>query len=284
MKSAPMLASLAVALATTTTVHAQTSPQVPYTTRAFTPAHADLARSAGVPAQLANEEYIEGLARLVYYWGYPAVDVMTRTSQWETMKQGPGAVLGVFPGGPVNTGGCLSDYMAPSQRMVVTPNNDTIYMSGFTDLGREPAVIQTPATVPAQHYWTIQIADVFTNVIHQIGSAAGTPGGKYLLVGPDWKGQKPAEFVDVLRMPTNIGWVAGRSFAAHTAEAKAQAVTVLDQMRIFPLSQNGPGQRRLSGHSTQCGVPAGIDGANDCGRPVRLPAGMGQPKNILGRP
>ena len=161
-----MLAFLAVALAATATALAQTGPEVPYTTRAFTPAHGDLARSAGVPAQLANEEYVEALARLVYYWGYPAIDVMTRTSQWETLKQGPGgAVLGVFPGGPVNTGGCLSDYMAPSQRMVVTPNNDTIYMSGFADLGREPAVIQTPTTVPQGHYWTIQVADVFTNVV-----------------------------------------------------------------------------------------------------------------------
>src|SRR6516162_10884174 len=178
MKPTSMLASLAVALLASVTVHAQTSPQVPYASRAFTPAHGDLARSAGVPAQLANEEYVEALARLVYYWGYPAIDVMTRTSQWDTMKQGPGAVLGVFPGGPVNTGGCLSDYMPPSQRMVVTPNNDTIYMSGFADLGREPAVIQTPTTVPKEHYWTIQIADVFTNVIirsarrpeHQVAS------------------------------------------------------------------------------------------------------------------
>jgi hypothetical protein len=61
-------------------VHAQTGPQAPYTARAFTPAHGDLARSGGVPAQLANVEYVEALARVVYYWGYPAVDVMTRTS------------------------------------------------------------------------------------------------------------------------------------------------------------------------------------------------------------
>jgi hypothetical protein len=87
------------AVATAIGVRAQTSPQAPYTARAFTPAHGDLARSGGVPAQLANEEYVEALARVVYYWGYPAVDVMTRTSQWETMKQGPGSVLGVFPGG-----------------------------------------------------------------------------------------------------------------------------------------------------------------------------------------
>jgi hypothetical protein len=245
MKAPSLLVSLAVVFATLGAVHAQTSPQVPYPARALTPAHGDLARSAGVPAQLANEAYVEALARLVYYWGYPAVDVMTRTSQWQLMKDGPGVVVGVFPGGPVNTSGCLSDYMSPSQRMVVTPNNDTIYMSGFADLGREPAVIQTPTSVPKGHYWTIQIADVFTNVMYQIGSAAGTPGGKYLLVGPGWSGQKPEGVLDVFRMPTNVAWVPGRSFAAHTSGAKAEALAVLGQIRLFPLSQNTPGQHNV---------------------------------------
>ena len=46
-------------------LHAQTTPEVPYTARAFTPAHGDLARSAGVPAELANEAYVEALARIV---------------------------------------------------------------------------------------------------------------------------------------------------------------------------------------------------------------------------
>jgi len=58
----------------------KTQQQIPYTARAFTPAHSDLAQSAGVPAQLANEQYIEALARIVYYWAYPDFDVMTRTS------------------------------------------------------------------------------------------------------------------------------------------------------------------------------------------------------------
>src|SRR5215831_11712569 len=46
-------------------------------------------------------------------------------------------------------------------------------------------------------------------------------------------------------MPTNIGWIAGRSFAAHTPEAKAQALAVLGQMRMFPLSQNQTGQQAV---------------------------------------
>lgn len=237
-----LLLSLTVVFATGT-VHAQPQSPTPYPARAFTPANGDLARSAGVPAQLANAEYVEALARLVYYWAYPGVDIMARTSQWQLMKDGPGVVLGIFPGAPVNTSACLSDYMSPAQRMVVTPNSDTIYMSGLADLGREPVVVQTPVNVPKGHYWTIQIADVFANVVHQIGSAAGTPGGKYLLVGPEWKGEKPAEFIDVLRLTTNIGWIPGRSFAAHTPESKAESVAVLNQIRIYPLSQNKPGQQ-----------------------------------------
>jgi hypothetical protein len=224
-------------------VPAQSSGQEPYASRAFDPAHADLPRSAGIPALLANEDYVEALARVVYYWAYPAVDVFGRTSMWETMKDGPGLMLGVAPGAPVNTSGCLSDYLPPSQRIVVTPNNDTFYGVSFIDLGREPVVIQTPLDAPAGHYWTIQIADVFTNVIHQLGSASGTPGGKYLLVGPDWAGETPAGFIDVLRLPTNYGGVFPRSFAARTPEGRSQAIAVLDRMGVYPLSQNQDGQR-----------------------------------------
>ena len=97
--------------------------------------------------------------------------------------------------------------------------------------------------MPQGHYWTIQIADVFTNVIHQLGSASGTPGGKFLLVGPDWSGEKPDGFIDILRLPTNYGGAFQRSFAARTPEAKERAIAVLDQMGVYPLSQNQEGQR-----------------------------------------
>jgi len=213
----------------------------PYTVRAFTPAHPDLANAAGVPAQLANAKYVESLARIVYYWGCPAVDTFGRTSAWQLMKE-PGATMGLFPGAPKNRMGYLADYMPPQQRKVVTPNSDTIYGVGLVDLASDSVVIQTPTDVPKGHYWTLQIVDLFTNVTHQLGSASGTPGGKLLLVGPAWKGEKPAGFIDVLRSPTNVGGVFGRSFAAHSPEAKARARAVLDQIGIVPLSQDKPGR------------------------------------------
>jgi len=215
----------------------------PYPARQFNPAHPDLANGAGVPATLASEAYVEALARLVYYWGYPALDTMGRTSSWQLMKA-PGATMGLFPGAPKNHMGYLDDYMPPPQRKVVTPNNDTIYGVALLNVGDEPVVIQTPDDVPAGHYWTLQIVDVFTTVTHQLGSASGTPGGKFLLVGPEWQGEKPEGFIDVLRQPTAVGGVFGRSFMAHSAEDKARARRVLDQLGAYPLSEDTPGKRR----------------------------------------
>ena len=72
-----------------------------HTAGAFTAAHPDLANAAGVPAQLANEKYVESLARILYYWGCPAVDTFGRTSGWQLMNE-PGATMGLFPGAPKN--------------------------------------------------------------------------------------------------------------------------------------------------------------------------------------
>lgn len=213
---------------------------------AFLPAHPDLANGAGAPARLASEHYAEALARVVYIWGHPLVNTFGRTSTWALMKgHGPGMAMGLFPGSPKNHMGYIDDYMPAAQRKVVTPNNDTIYGACFADLGEEPVVVQTPQDVPEGHYWTIQIVDVFTTVTHQLGSASGTPGGKYLLVGPAWQGEKPEGFVDVLRSPTNIAVAMARSFTAHSPESKAQARAVLNQMGVSPLSEDTPGPRQF---------------------------------------
>jgi hypothetical protein len=208
----------------------------------FTPAHPDLPRSAGLPALLGSESYVEALARVVYYWRYPGVDTFGRTNMWQIMKDTAGTMLGILPAGSKNHTGALSDYMSASQRWVVTRNNDTFYGAGFADLTTEAAVIQTPTEVPAGHYRTIQIVDVLTNVVHQLGSASDTPGGKFLLVGPGWSGDQPEGFIDVLRVPTNVAAVLPRSFAARSEESKVRARAVLDQIGMYPLSEDQPGQ------------------------------------------
>ena len=272
MKTSTIVSCAAIFV--TASAHAQTTSQVPYTARAYNPAHSDLSRSAGQPARLANEAYVESLARVVYYWAYPAIDVTGRTSMWEMMKDGPGLMFGIGPGAPVNESGCIAGYLPPNQRIVVTPNNDTFYGVSFLDLGRGPVVVQTPNNVPQGHYWVMQITDVFTNVVRTLGSAWGTSGGKYLLAGPDWQGQKPDGFIDVIRLPTNYGGVFPRSFAARTPEAKARAIAVQNQMGVYPLSKNDAGRKTYDcetitkNHVYPSGVTATmIDADPDAARP-----------------
>lgn len=267
------LATLALVCAAGTAL-AQSASQAPYPARAYNTAHPDLARSAGRGAQLANEAYVESLARVVYYWAYPAIDITGRTSMWDMMKAGPGLMFGIGPGAPVNESGCIAGYLPPTQRIVVTPNNDTFYGVSFFDLSREPVVVQTPNNVPEGHYWVMQITDVFTNVVRTLGSAWGTAGGKYLLAGPGWQGQKPDGIIDVIRIPTNYGGVFPRSFAARTPEARARAIAVLNQMGVYPLSKNGSGRKTYDcetiskNHVYPPGVTAAmIDRDPDAARP-----------------
>ena len=178
---------------------------------------------------------------------------------WELMKDGPGLMFGIGPGSPVNESGCLAGYLPPAQRIVVTPNNDTFYGAAFVDLGREPVVVQTPTDVPEGHYWVMQIADVFTNVVHTLGSASGTPGGKFLLVGPDWQGEKPEGFIDVIRLPTNYGGVFPRSFAARTPEARERDRGAEPDGRLSAEPEpGGPQDVRLRGDSQATRLPAGV--------------------------
>jgi hypothetical protein len=146
--------------------------------QSFVPAHPNLPHAGGVAAQVGSEAYVEALARVVFYWAYPGVDTFGRTNMWQIMGGQRGSMLGILPGGAKNHTGGMRDYMGPSQRWVVTPNNDTIYGAGFADLTDEAVVVQTPTDSPDGHYWTIQITDVLTNVWHQLGSASQTPRRK----------------------------------------------------------------------------------------------------------
>jgi hypothetical protein len=135
-----------------------------------------------VAAQAGSEPYVEALAQVVFYWAYPGADAFGRTNIWQIMAGQRGGILGVLPARPKNHIGGMRDYMGPSQRWVVTPNNDTIYGAGSTDLTNDAVVIQTPTDSPEGLYWTIQITDVLTNVWHQLGSASKTSRARSLLV------------------------------------------------------------------------------------------------------
>ena len=85
---------------------------------------------------------------------------------------------------------------------VVTPNSDTPYSMVWLDLRAEPMVISVPA-VPKQRYYSVQLVDGNAYNYGYIGTrATGPDAGDYLVVGPDWKGDKPAGIREVFQSTT----------------------------------------------------------------------------------
>jgi hypothetical protein len=91
---------------------------------------------------------------------------------------------------------------APEDTAVPTPNSDTLYSFLWFDLRAEPMVISVPA-VPKERYYAVQLIDGNTYNYGYIGSrATGSEPGDYLVVGPDWKGEKPVGIKKVFTSTT----------------------------------------------------------------------------------
>jgi hypothetical protein len=80
------------------------------------------------------------------------------------------------------------------------PNNDTPYFGSLLDLSDEPVVLSIPDF--GNRYFSFQFINFFNKNVFYIGSSFGdTTAGKYLLIGPTWKGKipgglKPIHFKD----------------------------------------------------------------------------------------
>jgi len=85
---------------------------------------------------------------------------------------------------------------------VVTPNSDTPYSMVWLDLRAEPMVISVPA-VEKKRYYSVQLIDGNAYNYGYIGSrATGNDAGDYLVTGPDWTGEQPAEIKQTFRSTT----------------------------------------------------------------------------------
>jgi hypothetical protein len=88
---------------------------------------------------------------------------------------------------------------------IVTPNSDTPYSMSWLDLRAEPIVISVPA-IPENRYYSVQLVDGNAYNYGYIGTrATGPDAGSYLVVGPDWNGQKPAGIGKVFQSTTPFG-------------------------------------------------------------------------------
>jgi hypothetical protein len=106
--------------------------------------------------------------------------------------------------GPFNQIHSAANVFTYKDTAVVTPNSDTPYSMLGLDLRAEPVVISVPA-IEKERYYSVQLVDGNTYNFGYIGTrATGPEAGSYLVVGPDWKGDKPEGIAKIFRSTTQF--------------------------------------------------------------------------------
>ena len=155
-------------------------------------------------------------------WSLPAMAL------W-AMKKGSEAEFGegsnVFP--------IWKDRLS-AETIVSTPNSDVIYGMGYLDLKKDgPTVIEVPANLQGMldDFWHRPICDVGF-----VGPDKGK-GGSYLILPPDFKGEKPQGYDYTFTSRTYNVFVFWRAFRNPETGDNSEAVKNMERTRIYPLSK-----------------------------------------------
>ena len=93
---------------------------------------------------------------------------------------------------------------SPTDKDIVTPNNDTPYSYAWVDLRAEPWVLTLPK-IEKERFFTSQWDDYWAYVLDNPGSVVdGNDGVSVLLVSPSWKGELPAGIKRIVRGESDL--------------------------------------------------------------------------------
>lgn len=150
------------------------------------------------PAQAkALEDWSYALAVNAATWGSPVVIMYALRNN---------DAVGANVKAPPNDLWRMDDISTPElaeKSGYVLPNCSMIYGFGFLDLRQEPVVLTLPDS--GGRYYMVETVDMWTNAFaYPAGVVNGYKGGKYVYVGPGWKGTLPA---GLRRIDTPTPWI-----------------------------------------------------------------------------
>jgi len=189
-----------------------------------------------MPASPAQAEAISeeeahsiGVDAYLYFYSLITMDITRR--QLTNMEPGSGSL-----GGPMNRFANIEAFPAADMRVVVRPNFDTLYSSGWLDLTKEPMVVSVPDT--GGRYYLLPMLDLWTNVFASPGwRTTGTEAGNFLVTPPGWTGTVP-DGMTRIDAPTPYVWIIGRTKTDGPADYDA-VHKIQTGYKITPLSQWG---------------------------------------------
>jgi hypothetical protein len=192
-----------------------------------------LARGAPVSAQKAaggedwREQYAYSVGVQAYVYGMPILYLTRLRHKWATDASS-------FPYAALNHFYHFRKIADASYKVGGSPNNDTLYSWGFFDLSKEPVILAHPDM--GERYFTFELADMYASNFGYVGKrTTGSKAGAFLIAGPNWKGEKPADVREVIVSRTPYAVVFGRAFVEGPSDVAA-VNQLQDQYRVVPLS------------------------------------------------
>lgn len=149
------------------------------------------------PAPLPDTPEIQALRR-AFRFGFAPYE-MLRTRQLQISR-----VMAAGMGTGINAMIPRLTLADASTRDVTTPNNDTLYGSAWLDLSQGPVFFSIP---PLKRYHSAALMSITSDVVAVLGTrSVGSNGGRYAIVGPNWRGDLPAG-VEMVRSQSNDAWL-----------------------------------------------------------------------------
>lgn len=110
---------------------------------------------------------------------------------------------------PLNSMSHVNRFPTSDDKIIVRPNSDTFYSSGWYDLSRHPWVMTIPES--DGRYYSVQFNDMFTNAFDYAGlRTTGSSAQSLFISGPRWRGEVPAGMKHV-RCPSGKIWIIVRT-------------------------------------------------------------------------
>ena len=182
-------------------------------------------------AQAISEDEAHSIGVDAYLYFYSLVTMDVTRKQLTNQEPTPGGI-----GGPMNSFANVGAFPTADMRVVVRPNFDTLYSSGWLDLTKEPVVISAPDT--GGRYYLLPMLDMWTDVFASPGwRTTGTEAGNFLVTLPGWSGTVP-DGMTRIDAPTPYVWIIGRTKTDGPADYDAVHKVQADY-KITPLSQWG---------------------------------------------
>ena len=148
----------------------------------------------------ATPDEARSIAREAYLYGFPVVEMYKTLYTQAVDKDGKNFKA------PFNQIGNTAMVFTPKDTAFVTPNSDTPYSFLWMDLRAEPLVLTLPP-IEDERYYSTQLIDLYTQNFAYLGTrTTGNKGGNFMIVGPGWKGEKPANIDAVIPSESAIAY------------------------------------------------------------------------------